>query len=576
MYTWRWTAELKTKPDLVNSKTRPKTAATSASQDGAVEAHPSQPAQVTQDGRVLATDSGFPLKDFYGEADAPNRVEPPGVYPYTRGISPGMYREHLWHKDLYAGFGNAEDSRKRYEFLLAQGASGVNIALDLPTQLGLDSDNPQAKGEVGKVGLAVDTLRDLEFLFARTRLNEAGIVFTVANGIGPLAMAWFAAIGDHQDLARSAYVVHLQNDPLKEYTGRGAFILPMEPSVHLACDAVEYAVRCGYEHWKPIGICGSQYRWGGGTAVHEIAFGICEAMPFIEELIRRGLAIDEFAPLLEMHLAADLDLFEEVAKFRAARRVWARLLKERYGAEDPRSCQLRISLYTGGYRLTKQEPLNNSVRITIEALAAVLGGVQHLGTLSIDEAMSTPSQEAVRLAVRTQQILAYEARAGHVVDPLGGSFFVEALTDKLEDAIWAQIKEVEAQGSTISAIRSGYLQKIIDESAYRNALAVENGDQVVVGVNRFAADSVPDSSVKAFFVDEKAEDRQIERLNEIKASRDSAEVLRTLRSLRTAAKAKENVMEPLLESVKAYASVGEIFDVFRDLFGTYADEKIHL
>jgi methylmalonyl-CoA mutase N-terminal domain/subunit len=351
----------------------------------------------------------------------------------------------------------------------------------------------------------------------------------------------------------------------------------MEPSVRIACDAIEFAVRSGCHHWKPVGICGSQYRWGGGTAIHEIAFGVCEAMPFIDELIRRGLDIDEFAPLLEMHLAADLDLFEEVAKFRAARRVWARLMKERYGAKDPRSCQLRISLYTGGYRLTKQEPLNNSVRITIEALAAILGGVQHLGTLSIDEAMSTPSQEAVRLAVRTQQILAYEARTGHVADPLGGSYLVESLTDQLEDAIWAQIGEVEAHGSTIEAIRDGYLQKIIDESAYTNALAIESGDQVVVGVNRFADGGGPlDSSVRGFVVDESAELRQIERLKEVKSSRDSSAVSSALKQLRTTAKAQENVIEPLLAAVKAYATVEEIFDVFRDLFGTYADEKIHL
>ena len=568
---------MKESPTRVNSRAglRPR----SNSGKGGAEPESLSRAQpkVSKDGRILGTDSGFPLKDFYDANDAPTPLEAPGEYPFTRGITRQMYRDELWHKDLYAGFGNAEDSRKRYEFLLAQGASGVNIALDLPTQLGLDSDNAEAKGEVGKVGLAVDTLRDLEFLFANTRLDKAGIVFTVANGIGQLAMAWFAAIGDHQGLPRSAYVIHLQNDPLKEYTGRGAFVLPMEPSVHLACDAIEYAVRCGYEHWKPVGICGSQYRWGGGTAVHEIAFGVCEAMPFIDELIGRGLDIDQFAPLLEMHLAADLDLFEEVAKFRSARRVWARMMKERYGAKDPRSCQLRISVYTGGYRLTKQEPLNNSVRIAIEALAAALGGVQHLGTLSIDEAMSTPSQEAVRLAVRTQQILAYEARAGHVADPLGGSYLVESLTDQLEDAIWAQISEVEEHGNTMSAIRSGYLQKIIDEGAYRSALAVESGEQVVVGVNRFAEDGgAGGTSVKGFLVDEGAETRQVERLNEVKAARDSSAVSAALMTLRDTAKAKDNVMEALLGAVKAYASVGEIFDVFRDLFGTYADEKIHL
>jgi methylmalonyl-CoA mutase N-terminal domain/subunit len=530
----------------------------------------------SKDGRQLATASGLPLKDHYDRTDAPAPLEAPGAYPFTRGITPRMYREELWHKDLYAGFGSAEDARQRYEFLLAQGASGVNIALDLPTQLGLDSDHPSARGEVGKVGLAVDTLSDLEFLFQNTRLDQAQIVFTVANGIGPLAMAWFAAIGDLQGIPRSSYVVHLQNDPLKEFTGRGAYVLPIEPSVRLACDAIEYAVASGYQHWKPIGVCGSQYRWGGGTAIQEIAFGVCEAIPFIDELLRRGLGIDEFAPIFEMHLSADIDLFEEVAKFRAARRVWAKLLKERYGATDPRSCQLKISIYTGGWRLTKQEPLNNSVRIAIQALAAALGGVQHLGTLSIDEALSTPSQEAVQLAVRTQQILAYEARAGHVVDPLGGSYLVESLTDQLEQAIWDLIAGVEREGGTVAAIRNGYFQQVITETSYRYALAIEDGTEVAVGVNRFVSGDQSATSVKTFTINDEVEQRQLTRLKEIKESRSNDAVRRTLAGLHDAAEAGENVMDPLLSSVKSNATCGEIFDVLRDVHGSYSDERIAL
>jgi methylmalonyl-CoA mutase N-terminal domain/subunit len=531
----------------------------------------------TPDGRRLTTASGIPLAPIYTDEDWSRELEPPGAFPFTRGISAEMYRKELWHADLYAGFGNAEDARGRYEFLLNQGAAGVNIALDLPTQLGLDSDDPLARGEVGKVGLAVDTLRDVEDVFRDTPLDRAGIVFTVANAIGPLAAAWFVALGDRQGVSPQDYVVHLQNDPLKEFTGRGTYVFPIEPSIKLACDVIEFAVRRSLRHWKPIGICGSQYRWGGGTAVHEIAYGICQAFPFIDELLGRGLGIDEFAPLLELHLSADIDLFEEVAKFRAARRVWARLLKERYGPADEQSMQLRISLYTGGWRLTKQEPLNNSVRIAIQALAAVLGGVQHLGMLSIDEALSTPSEEAVKLAVRTHQILAYEARAGHVVDPLGGSHLVEALTDELEHEILTEIERVEGQGGVVAAIRNRYLQDTIDEAAYTYARAVDVGEEVVVGVNRFVDDRPFGSeSVQPFRGDKTSEERQLGRLRAIREERSERDVRPALDALTAATAAGENVMPTLIEAVRAYATVGEVCRAIAAVVGTYEIEEIAL
>jgi len=532
-------------------------------------------ANQSKDGRVLRTDSGIPLKAFYTREDTSKPAEPPGVFPFTRGISSEMYRDELWHIDLYAGFGSADDARERYEFLLEQGASGVNIALDLPTQLGLDSDHPSAKGEVGKVGLAVDSLKDLEDLFQTTRLDDAKIVFTVANGIGPLALAWFMALGDKQGVPRSRYVIHLQNDPLKEYTGRGAFVLPIEPSVRLAADVVEYCARQGYRHWKPIGICGSQYRWGGGNAVHEIAFAMCEAIAYLEELIRRGLEVDVFAPMLEMHLTADIDLFEEAAKFRAARRVWARLLRERFGSRDPESCQLKISLYTAGYRLTRQEPLNNIVRTAIQALGAVLGGVQHIGTLAFDEALATPTEEAAKVALRTQQILAYEARVGNVADPLGGSYLVEHLTDRLEEQIWACIREVDEIGGAIKAIRSGYFQRLMDEGAYQFERDAERGERVVVGVNRFVDKRMAlNTTLKPFKIRAEMEDRQLARLQAVRASRSRTDIDAALRALRRACEEGENVIEPLLRAVNAYATVGEIYDVFRALFGSYRDEMI--
>lgn len=541
------------------------------------EIEKSQQVKKSADGRALETDSGLPIKEFYSSADVKGSDEEPGEYPYTRGISPGMYRDRLWHMDLYAGFGNAEDARGRYEFLLEQGASGVNIALDLPTQLGYDSDNVMVKGEVGKVGLAVDTLKDLEDVFKNLPLDKAEIVFTVANGIGPIAMAWFIAVADLQGLRPEDYVIHLQNDPLKEYTGRGAFVLPIEASVRLAADVVEYTARQGYRHWKPIGICGSQYRWGGANAIHEIAFGLCEAIAYLEELTGRGLDVDSFAPMLEMHLTADIDIFEEAAKFRAARRVWAQILKERFGAKDPESCQLKISLYTAGYRLTKREPLNNSVRIALQALAAALGGVQHLGTLSMDEALSTPSEEAVKLAVRTQQILGYEARVGHVADPLGGSYYVEHLTDEIEEQVWHYIKEVDELGGAIVAVRTGYFQKFMDDGAYQFERDIESGDRFVVGVNSFQDPRADQAgSMKPFKIANAVEVRQIERLSEVRANRSQFDVDATLSELRDIAAKHENVVPPLIKAVKAYATVGEICDVFRDLFGTYEDEQIVL
>jgi methylmalonyl-CoA mutase N-terminal domain/subunit len=390
-------------------------------------------------------------------------------------------------------------------------------------------------------------------------------------------MAWFIAVAESQGLQPEQYVIHLQNDPLKEYTGRGAFVLPIDTSVRLAADVVEYTARNGHRHWKPIGICGSQYRWGGANAVQEIAFGLCEAISYIEELTARGLDVDSFAPMLEMHLTADIDIFEEAAKFWAARRVWARILKERFGAKDPESCQLKISLYTAGYRLTKREPLNNSVRIALQALAAALGGVQHIGTLSMDEALSTPSEEAVKLAVRTQQILGYEAHVGHVADPLGGSYYVEHLTNEIEAQVWRYIEEVDQLGGAIVAIRSGYFQKFMDDGAYQFERDIESGERFVVGVNSFQDHRTDQAEgMKPFKIANTVETRQVERLNEVRATRDQGAVEAALSKLQESAGKHENVVPPLIEAVKAYASVGEICDVFRGLFGTYEDEQIVL
>jgi methylmalonyl-CoA mutase N-terminal domain/subunit len=524
--------------------------------------------------RMHGTSSGIPLAGSYGPEPADESTASPGQYPFTRGLTTNGYRDELWHRDIYAGFGNAEDAGQRFEALLRGGASGVNIALDLPTQLGFDSDHPDALAETGKVGVAIDTYQDVADLFANIPLRDAKIVFTVANGIGPMALAWFMMLGKDQGADFGDYVIHLQNDPLKEYAGRGAFIFPLEPSVRLACDVVEYVARNGYAHWKPIGICGSHFRWGGGTAIHEIGLGIAAARTYIDELLRRGLDIDDFAPLLEMHLVADLDLLEEVAKFRAARRLWARMLRDDYGAKRAESQHLRVSLYTGGYRLTAQEPLNNSVRITLQALGAILGGVQHLGTLSIDEALATPSAEAARLAVQTQNVLAYETSVASVADPLGGSYLIESLTDEIEVRCVELMSQIEAAGGFIAALRAGTVQAMIDEASYQYQLEVEAGDRTVAGVNRFVLPDPGPSSVKVFRIDDESVARQVERLQASRAARDERSVTASLDDLEAAAAGPANLMPPILLAFENGASIGEVCDRLRNVFGTWREERV--
>jgi methylmalonyl-CoA mutase N-terminal domain/subunit len=526
--------------------------------------------------RVHATDSRLPLAAAYTATDWQPRAEQPGDYPFTRGITPDGYRSELWHRDLYAGFGNAEDSSERYAQLLQGGASGVNIALDLPTQLGYDSDHPDAIAETGKVGLAVDSFQDILDLFSKIKLRAAHTVFTVGNGIGPMALAWFMLLGESQGIEPSDYVIHLQNDPLKEFTGRGAFVFPLGPSIRLACDVVEYVARKKYLHWKPIGICGSQYRWGGGNAIQEVGLAMASARCYIEELLQRGLAIDEFGPLLELHLAADMDILEEAAKFRAARRVWARMMKEDYGAKLPASQQLRVSLYTGGYRLTAHEPLNNAVRITLQALGAVLGGVQHLGTLSIDEALSTPSSEASRLAIQTQNILAFETSLPASADPLGGSYLVESLTDQLEGRIQALMSDVANRGGVLQALRQGYLQTLLDHSAYEYQKDIDSGERVVVGVNSFRQPTDSVSSVSTFRIKDASASRQIERLLEFRRQRDTKRAASALEHLERQARGPSNLVGPIKDAFAAGATIGEVCDRLRTVFGTWRDDGVTL
>lgn len=525
--------------------------------------------------RRLSTDAGLDVEQEYGAKDWVGDRSPSGKFPFTRGNRSGGYRDQLWVRDLYAGFGNAEEARERFESLMEGGASGVSIALDLPTQLGYDSDDPEAVAEVGKVGLAVDSLPDLLDLFSGVSLAEAGVVFTVGNGIGPWALAMFELLGEGQGADPADYVIHLQNDPLKEFTGRGAFIFPIDAHVRLSCDVLEYVAERGHTHWNPIGVCGSQYRWGGGSAIHEVGLGMAAARVYIEELLSRGLDIDSFAPLLEMHLTADQDILEEAAKFRAARTLWARMMRDDYGAKLDESLQLRISLQTAGYRLTAQEPLNNSVRVTLQALSAVLGGVERIGTLAIDEALSTPSPESARLAAQTQNILAYETSIPSVADPLGGSWYVESLTDRMIDEISATERKVKDQGGTVAAIRNGYLQRLISEAAYRYQCDVEEGKRHVVGVNAFAQEN-GSSSLEPFRIDKDSAQRQIDRVRAVRAARDEAEVQSALSGLQEAARGETNLVPPIKEACLAMATIGEIYGCLREIFGTWETENVGL
>lgn len=521
------------------------------------------------------TDSGIPLREAYGPLDAPSERSPAGAFPFTRGNNAGGYRQELWHRDLYAGFGNVEDARSRYVDLLAGGASGVNMAFDLPTQLGYDSDDPEAIAEVGRVGIALDSLQDILDLFDGLDLARAKTLFTVGNGIGAIAYSWFTLLAENRGVADKDYVVHLQNDPLKEFTGRGAFIFPVEAHVRMAVDVVEHVARLGNMHWKPIGICGSQYRWGGASAVQEIAFAIAQARVYIDELLARGLDIDDFAPLLELHLTSDIDVLEEVAKFRAARTAWALMMRDTYGAKKPESQKLRISLYTAGYRLTAQEPLNNAVRVTLQALAAVLGGVEHLGTLSIDEALATPTPETSRLAAQTQNILAFETSIPSSADPLGGSWLIESLTDEMLRRIDNEVSLIEKQGGSIAALKSGYLQQVIRDGAYQFQREVDSGERVVAGLNHFVGPKAK-SAIKPFQMATGAQQRQAERLRSLRASRDPVAVERALDNLQEQAQGSGNLVEPIKSACSAMATTGEIHKRLREVFGDWESGDVVL
>jgi methylmalonyl-CoA mutase N-terminal domain/subunit len=494
----------------------------------------------------------------------------PGEYPFTRGVQPTMYRGRFWTMRQYAGFGTAEESNRRYQYLLTQGQTGLSVAFDLPTQMGYDSDSPLVAGEVGKVGVAVDCLADMETLFQGIPLGKVSTSMTI-NATAAILLCMYIAVAEAQGVARNQLTGTIQNDILKEYVARGTYIFPPAPSMRLITDTFAF---CAAElpRWNSISISGYHIREAGSTAVQEVAFTLADAIAYVDAAMGAGLDVDRFGPQLAFFFNAHNHLLEEVAKFRAARRLWARIMRERFGAKDPRSWMLRFHAQTAGSTLTAQQPENNVVRVTVQALAAVLGGAQSLHTNSRDEALGLPTEEAVRIALRTQQILAHESGVADVVDPLGGSYAVEALTTRIEAEAQAYLDKIDRMGGMLRAIEMGFVQKEIQEAAYQAQRALEEKRQVVVGVNEFVSPGA--ARVPVFVVDEQLGLEQCERLHAVRARRDAGRVQASLRTLASVAAGTGNLLPPILDAVRAYATIGEICDALRDVFGVHQETVV--
>jgi methylmalonyl-CoA mutase N-terminal domain/subunit len=494
----------------------------------------------------------------------------PGEFPYTRGIRRNMYRGRLWTMRQYAGYATAEESNARYKYLLAQGTTGLSVAFDLPTQIGLDSDDPLAAGEVGKVGVAIDSIEDMRRLFEGIPLDEVSTSMTI-NATAAILLALYVAVGKQQGIAIEKLQGTIQNDILKEYIARGTYIYPPKASLRLVTDTFAYCAR-EVPKWNTISISGYHIREAGSTAVQEVAFTLADALVYVEAAVATGLDIDDFAPRLSFFFNAHNNLLEEVAKFRAARRLWAKLVRKRFNARDPRSMMLRFHTQTAGSTLTAQQPEVNIVRTTIQALAAVLGGTQSLHTNAMDEALALPTEASALLALRTQQAIAYEAGVADTVDPLGGSYAIEALTDEVERGAMAYIEKIDAMGGMLRAIEIGYVQREIQEAAYQYQRAVEIGDAIVVGVNRFRVDE--ENAVETLRIDPAVERAQIERVRALRERRNNQQTEVALTQLEQAAQGTENLLPHILACVEAYATVGEISHRLRRVWGEYREARL--
>ena len=533
---------------------------------GVEEKLPKQPERK----KSFSNTSGIPVNRVYTPLDSPEEnylehISFPGEYPFTRGVQPTMYRGRYWTMRQYAGFATAEESNKRYKFLLEQGQTGLSVAFDLPTQIGYDSDHPMAQGEVGKVGVAISSLLDMETLFDGIPLDKVSTSMTI-NAPAALLLAMYIAVAEQQGVPTEKLRGTIQNDILKEYSSRGTYIFPPKPSMRIITDIIAFCAE-KVPQWNSISISGYHIREAGSTAVQEVAFTLANGIAYVEAALSAGLDIDTFGPRLSFFFNAHLDFFEEAAKYRAARRLWAEIMKERFHAKNPKSMMIRFHTQTAGCTLTAQQPMNNTVRVAFQAMSAVLGGTQSLHTNSMDEALCLPSEGAVQVALRTQQIIAHETGVTDTVDPLAGSYYVEELTREIYQRAKDYIEKIDDMGGAPAAIEKGYIQKEIQDSAYRYQREIEENERIVVGLNRFQVEEKRPGNLLR--VDPAVRLSQIERLKKLRAERDGGRVQEDLGRLKRAAESKGNLMEPILEAVKAYATLGEICDVLREVFGEY-------
>ncbi len=518
----------------------------------------------------FTTVSGRKIERLYTPVDLGNfdymrELGFPGEYPFTRGIHPTLYRGKLWTMRQFSGFGTPEDTNKRYKYLLSQGQTGLSVAFDLPTLMGVDGDHPLAKGEIGKCGVAVYTLRDMEILFDGIPLDKISTSMTI-NAPAAVLWAMYIAVGEKQGVPKRMLRGTIQNDILKEYIAQKEYVFPPNPSMKLVIDTFEYGSK-EVPQWNTISISGYHIREAGATAVQELAFTLRDGIEYVEWAIKRGLDVDEFAPRLSFFFNSHNDFFEEIAKFRAARRMWAKIMRERFKAKNPRSWWLRFHTQTSGVSLMAQQPYNNIVRVAVQALAAVLGGTQSLHTNSMDETYALPSEQAVTIALRTQQILACESGVANTIDPLAGSYFVESLTNSIEEDAWEYIRKIDEMGGMVKAIELGYPQREIQESSYWYQKAVERKEKIIVGVNEFVMEEK--EKIPILYIDESVAEKQLQRLREVKKERNSSKVKEALSNLKKAVSDDENLMPYILDCVKAYCTLGEIMDTLREMWGTY-------
>ena len=503
------------------------------------------------------------IKDF----DYMDKLGFPGEYPFTRGVQPTMYRGRLWTMRAYAGFATAEETNARYKYLLKAGQTGLSVAMDLPTQIGLDSDHELSHGEVGKVGVAIDSLADMEALFEGIPLDKVSTSMTI-NGPAAVLLAMYVAVAEKQGIKPEQLRGTIQNDILKEYIARGTYIFPPRPSMRLVTDTFEYCSK-NIPKWNTISVGAYHIREAGASEVQEIAFAFANAMAYIGAAIKAGQKVDDFAPGISWIFTAGLDFFSEIAKFRAARRLWARIMKERYGATVPKAQMLRVHVHTAGSVLTAQQPLINAIRITWQAMSAILGGIQSMACCAYDEAIAIPTEESATLALRTQQLLAYESQIPNTIDPMAGSYYVESLTDQIEKEAYDYIKKIDEMGGAVAAIEQGYMQQEMARNAFADQRDIETGKQTVIGVNKFVDNNEKAKEQDVLTVDLAVGERQIARLNKMKENRDNAAVKAALEKLRAAAKGTENLMPYLIDAVKTYATLGEICGVLREEFGEF-------